>query len=103
MMYAIVYHGPLKEIQGSVKDLGIDSAAFTGYIHRILQISHTFSYYYLREEMTLEALTQASELIKDAMENTIALMADNRSSAFTTKYEHDIESAGKEKMDDKSE
>lgn len=70
-MIAVIYTGPLKEIRKSVDDLGIASAAFIAYIHRVLEISHTFSYYYLKNQMSFDEMTKSSKLIEDAMSSTI--------------------------------
>jgi HEAT repeat protein len=69
-MLLVIYRGPLREIRESVNDLGIASAAFIAYIHRVLQISHTFSFHYLKQQITFEALEKSSKLIKDAMDDT---------------------------------
>lgn len=75
MMLTIVYRGPLKEIRKSVNDLGIASAAFIAYVHRVLEISHTFSYYYLNQKITFSEMTNSSKLIDEAMNNTVGLLS----------------------------
>lgn len=70
-MLSTVYTGPLKEIRRSVNDLGIASAAFIAYIHRVLEVSHTFSFYYLEQKMSFEEMLKSSKLIEDAMNDTI--------------------------------
>jgi hypothetical protein len=37
-----VYSGPLKDIRQSVSDLGAANVAFIGFIHQVLQVSHTW-------------------------------------------------------------
>ena len=69
-MLLIIYRGPLREIRDSVNDLGIASAAFIVYVHRVLQISHTFSYYYLKQQITFETMEKSSALIREAMNDT---------------------------------
>jgi HEAT repeat protein len=76
-MLLIVYTGPLKEIRRSVNDLGIGSAAFIAYVHRVLEISHTFSFYYLKEQITFEEMGKSSELIKGAMNDTIMMLHED--------------------------
>ena len=71
MMLSVVYSGPLKDIRQSVNDVGSANAAFLAYVHRILEISHTFSYFYLKNEITFEQTKQSNELMKDAMRSTI--------------------------------
>jgi hypothetical protein len=75
-MLTVVYTGPLKQIRESVNDLGIASAAFIAYVHRVLEISHTFSYYYLNQKITFEEMEKSSELIDKAMKNTIKELSD---------------------------
>jgi hypothetical protein len=75
-MLTVVYSGPLKQIRESVNDLGIASAAFIAYVHRVLEISHTFSYYYLNQKITFEEMDKSSELIDKAMKNTIKELSD---------------------------
>lgn len=71
MMLLIIYTGPLKEIRQSVADLGIASAAFIAYVHRVLEVSHTFSFYYLKENMTFDEMQKSSDLIGIAMRETV--------------------------------
>ena len=75
-----VYKGPLNDIQESVGDLGKASAAFIGYIHRVLEISHTFSFYYLHGEISLEETIQLNRLIGEAMEDTVGKLEFNMES-----------------------
>jgi hypothetical protein len=51
--------------------LATANAVFIAYVHRILETSHTFSYYYLHEQISFEDMAKSSALIKEAMENTI--------------------------------
>lgn len=66
-MLAVIYAGPLRDIRRSVNDLGAASAAFIGFIHRVLQTSHTYSFYYLKSVITFQETEQASELISRAL------------------------------------
>jgi hypothetical protein len=70
-MLLIVYAGPLKDIRQSVNDLATANAVFIAYVHRILETSHTFSYYYLHEEITFEDMAKSSGLIREAMESAV--------------------------------
>lgn len=70
-MLLIIYAGPLKDIRQSISDLATANAVFMAYVHRILETSHTFSYYYLNQQISFEEITKSSALIKEAMENTI--------------------------------
>lgn len=70
-MLLIIYAGPLKDIRQSVTDLATANAVFIAYVHRILETSHTFSFYYLKEQITFEEMAKSSSLIKEAMDNTI--------------------------------
>lgn len=74
MMITIVYSGPLKQIRKSINDLGISSAAFIAYIHRVLEISHTFSYYYLNQKISFDEMKISSDLINDAMNHTVDVL-----------------------------
>lgn len=73
-MLLIIYTGPLKEIRKSVNDLGIASATFIAYVHRILEISHTFSYYYLKQRITFGEMRKSSELIQNAMIDIVTIL-----------------------------
>jgi len=85
----VIYKGPLKDIRQSVNDLGIASAAFIAYVHRVLQISHTFSYYYLKKEITYKEMTNSSKLIEQAMKSTIHMLSskDDKSPASDVRDE----------------
>jgi hypothetical protein len=88
-MLLVIYRGPLREIRNSVNDLGIASAAFIAYIHRVLQISHTFSFHYLKQQITFDAVEKSSKLIKEAMSDTTGRLqadkTDDQSPAATQK------------------
>ena len=79
-MIAVVYAGPLKDIQKSVNDLGIASAAFIAYVHRVLEISHTFSFYYLNSKISFDETKKSNELIEDAVDNIINELDEKRRS-----------------------
>ncbi len=73
-MFTMVFKSPLREIRKAVGDVGVATAVFIAYIHRILQISHTFSYYYLQQEITFERLQEAGDLIEDTMRDTVNIL-----------------------------
>ena len=75
-MLTMIFTGPLKEIRKAVGDVGMASAIFIAYIHRILQISHTFSYYYLERKIDFDELDKAGKLIEDTMRDTVELLAN---------------------------
>lgn len=78
-MLTMVFTGPLKEIRKAVGDVGMASAIFIAYIHRILQISHTFSYYYLERKIDFTELEKAANLIEDTMRDTVEMLQTNDS------------------------
>lgn len=73
-MLLLIYTGPLKDIRRSMIDLGAASAAFIAYVHRVLQVSHTFSAYYLQQQMTFAENKRSCDLIDDAMRDTISML-----------------------------
>ncbi|MBT3320762.1 MAG: HEAT repeat domain-containing protein [Anaerolineae bacterium] len=72
-MASTLFFGPLREIAKSVADVGVINTTLIGYIHRILQISHTFEYLYLTQRIDLESLRTLNKHIDDATQKT----ADN--------------------------
>ncbi len=77
-MILVIYTGPLKDIRGAVSDMGASNAAFIAYIHRILQISHTFSAYYLNQNITFEDTRASCSLIDQAMVSTVSKLEFER-------------------------
>ena len=75
-MLAVVYSGPLKDIRQSASDLGTANVAFIGYVHQVLQISHTFSSHYLSDGVTYDKLAQSTALIGNAMQDASSILAD---------------------------
>ena len=73
----LIYTGPLKDIRESVNDLAIGNAAYIAFVHRVLEISHTFSYFYLKDKIDFEQMGAASDLIEDAMRDTISMLDKN--------------------------
>jgi hypothetical protein len=63
----VTYSGPLSDIQKSVDDLAISNASFIGYVYRILQISNTFSYQFVNQNITLQNTEKTCRLIGEAM------------------------------------
>lgn len=74
LMLNTIYRGPLNNIRKAVNDVGVASTAFIGYIHRVQQISHTFSFLYLQQQISAEELHKLGVLIEDAMDDTIRLL-----------------------------
>lgn len=73
-MLTMVYTGPLRDIRKSVSDVGAADAAFMAYIHRLLQVSHTFSYYYLEGKASFDELKTAGDLIEDMLTETVKII-----------------------------
>ena len=71
-----VYSGPLKDIRESVADLASANAAYIGYVHSVLQISHTFTRRYLEQTPTFEDMRISTGLITDSMTATVAALRD---------------------------
>lgn len=78
-MLAVTYSGPLKDVRDSVRDLGSATAAFIGFVHQVLQISHTFSSLYLRDRITFEDTAKASDLLQKATAAAVASLAPTQS------------------------
>ncbi len=91
-----IYKGPLSDIRKSVDDLGIANAAFIGYIHRVLEISHTFSFYYLQNMISFENTKKSSDLIDIAMKETIKELDRDRQSTYG-----EVAGSSKRKQDDR--
>jgi hypothetical protein len=91
-MIAVIYSGPLKEIRTFVNDLGITSAAFIAYVHRVLEISHTFTYYYLKGKMSYEEMIKSDKLIADAMSSTIMMFHNYESPPITSDKTRGVQS-----------
>jgi hypothetical protein len=70
-MLLVIYTGPLKDIRVSVADLGSANAAFIAYVHRVSEISHTFSAKYLAEDVNYEDLKISCTLLSDASKDAI--------------------------------
>lgn len=71
-MLLVVYTGPLKDIKASVSDLGAANAAFIAYVHRVSEISHTFSARYMAHDLSYEDLKTSSALLAEASKDAIA-------------------------------
>ena len=71
-MLLVIYTGPLKDIRRAVSDMGSTNAAFIAYIHRILQISHTFSAKYLAQSISFDDTEHSCKLISEAMLDTVS-------------------------------
>lgn len=71
-MFAVVYAGPLKDIQSSVRDVARANIVFIGFIHSIMQLSHSFSSSYLKEDLSDEKIKKLNELILNTTVNSSA-------------------------------
>jgi HEAT repeat protein len=79
-----VYSGPLKDIRQSVSDLGAANVAFIGFVHQVLQVSHTFTAHYLQGTVTFEQAQQAAAIITSASTTAANVLAATGSSARST-------------------
>lgn len=70
-MLLVVYTGPLKDIRVSVTDLGSANAAFIAYVHRVSEISHTFTAKYLAGHVEYDDLTTSCTLLSNASRDAI--------------------------------
>jgi len=70
-MLAVTYTGPLKDIRQSINDLGVATVSFIGYVHQVLQISHTFTALYLRDRITFGDLEKSSALLRAATDDAV--------------------------------
>jgi hypothetical protein len=70
-MLAVTYTGPLKDIRQSMSDLGSATVAFIGYVHQVLEISHTFTALYLRDRISFDELAKSSALLRAATRDAI--------------------------------
>lgn len=77
-MLAIVYAGPLKDIGNSVEDLARANAVFIGFVHTVLQISHTFSAMYLRGGLTFDDTSRSSQLVQEMVRGTVESLSKLR-------------------------
>ncbi len=73
-MFLVIYSGPLKDIRQSIIDLGTANAAFIGYVHRVLEASHTFSYFYTTNKINFSEMTKSSAVIDAALKSTVELL-----------------------------
>ncbi len=72
ILLGLIYSQPLGDIRRSVSELGIANVTFIAYIHRVLQISHTFSFKYLERNLTPDDLDKFNKLVEEASSNAIA-------------------------------
>jgi len=69
-MATTLFYGPLRAIARSVADVGVLNTTLIGYIHTVLQISHTFEYMYLTQKMNLDNVEATNKLVETATEAT---------------------------------
>jgi HEAT repeat protein len=89
-MLAVTYSGPLKDIRDSVRDLGSATAAFIGFVHQVLQISHTFSSLYLRDRITFDDAAKASELLQKATAAAVVSLAPTQPATAAARSGDDL-------------
>ena len=70
-MFATFFTFPLKQIKRAVTDVGLANVAFISYIHGVLQISHTFSYFYLNGEISFDEIQHAAQQIEGTSHEAI--------------------------------
>jgi len=70
-MLLVIYSGPLRDIRKAVEDLAASNAIFIAYIHRVLQVSHTFTALYMRERVSFDEADRAAHLMQTAMKESI--------------------------------
>jgi hypothetical protein len=70
-MLVIIYTGPLKNIGKSVEELAKANAIFIGFIHAVLQISHTFSAKYIRGDFSFEETAQSNQLVQKTVRSAV--------------------------------
>lgn len=70
-MLVIIYTGPLKDIGKSVEELAKANAIFIGFIHAVLQISHTFSAKYIRGDFSFEETAQSNQLVQNTVRSAV--------------------------------
>lgn len=84
-MLTMIFTGPLKEIRKAVSDVGMANTAFISYIHRVSQVSHTFSYYYLQGKISFKELDNAGKLIEDMTDDTVKILKNAEDQTETSK------------------
>jgi len=70
-MLVVIYTGPLKDIGKSVEELAKANAIFIGFIHTVLQISHTFSAKYIQGDFSFEETAQSNQLIQKTVRHAV--------------------------------
>ena len=70
-MFGTFFTLPLKQIKRAVTDVGLANVAFISYVHQVLQISHTFSYFYLNGDISFDEIKGAAKQIEDISHGAI--------------------------------
>jgi HEAT repeat protein len=70
-MLIVVYTGPLKDIGKSVEELAKANAIFIGFIHSVLQISHTFSAKYIQGDYSFDETAQSNQLVQKTVRHAV--------------------------------
>lgn len=86
-MFATFFTLPLKQIKRAVTDVGLANVAFISYVHQILQISHTFSYFYLNGKISFGEIKSAAKQIEDTSYGAILTLNIAGSDGDQTKFD----------------
>ncbi|MEZ4592792.1 MAG: hypothetical protein R3D55_16840 [Chloroflexota bacterium] len=86
-MFATFFTFPLKQIKRAVTDVGLANVAFISYIHGVLQISHTFSYFYLNGDITFAEIEHAARRIEETSHEAILTLNIAGSDADQTQFD----------------
>lgn len=70
-MFTTFFTFPLKQIKRAVTDVGLANVAFISYIHGVLQISHTFSYFYLNGNISFGEIKHAAKQLEETSHEAI--------------------------------
>ncbi|WP_420632014.1 HEAT repeat domain-containing protein [Candidatus Leptofilum sp.] len=86
-MFATFFTFPLKQIKRAVTDVGLANVAFISYIHGVLQISHTFSYFYLNGDITFDEIELAAKQIEETSHEAILTLSIAGSEGDQTQFD----------------
>jgi hypothetical protein len=75
-------------VRDSVRDLAPATAVFIGYVHQVLEVSHTFSSFYLREQISYADLKLSSQLLPEATREAVDLLAVDGDQARSAAERH---------------
>jgi PBS lyase HEAT-like repeat len=86
-MFTTFFTFPLKQIKQAVSDVGLANVAFISYIHRVLQISHTFSYFYLKGDVSFKEIQSAAAQIESNSHGAILTLKSAGSDGDSALYD----------------